>query len=191
MNPQTPSLPESLEKMVFAVLPLNGFLFNEPILTIEGLNDARAIGTELEVDPGICGVEVLSSDTPTFVAFGSVIASHCPTKLVADGCPHQAFSSKILVNLLPSENEVGHAREEFLINLFTGLSGEIKTLVLVLNEALSLALPKTLCALAGIDSNSIDHLLTTSVLGASKHYGIVVDLKAKEVRIKLKPDEMK
>lgn len=177
-------LSKMLSRVIFAVLPIDGFIFGSSLLTSVGIKAARYIGQGISADEVITdGVKVFSSETPVFGTYAAVLMSHCESKWSDPVCPYSTIGANIMRPLVDDTDSGEVARREFITKLIPPASetaNSIKCLVLVVSEAQSLLLPQTFCSMLGIMCEKND-----SAPGALNYRSITVDIAEKKMRYDL------
>jgi len=177
-------LPETLQRVIFAVLPLSGFIFGSSLLTGVGIRAARGIGQSINGDDEIDGgVRIFSSETSVFSSFAATLASHCESRWSDSICPHSTIDAGVMRPLVHDSRDGEIARREFFTKLIptSGMMDSVRCLVLVVSEAQSFVLPRTFCKMIGVRyeqnnsaSGALDyHSITVDVLKKSMNFGLI------------------
>lgn len=177
-------LPETLQRVIFAVLPLGGFIFESSLLTGIGIRTARGIGESINGEDVIDGgVKIFSSETSVFSSFAATLASHCVSKWSDPNRPHSTIGVGVMRPLVHDSKDGETARREFFTKLIptSGMMDSVRCLVLVVSEAQSFVLPRTFCKMIGVryeQNNSAPgaldyHSITVDVLKKSMNFGLI------------------
>lgn len=144
-------LPECLRKVIFAVVPLNGYNSGDlSALLKSGIENAREIGLQIDEDLDLTGeVQIFASETAFFSVFAGVLASHCQDKWLMPDFPYFTISNEDLDGILEDSDAGDSSRFKFLERLLPK-SGKSEHIVLVVSEAQGLVLPRALCQFTDI-----------------------------------------